>query len=165
MTNLPNFDIRYTYTTDLSYLRQWMQTPGMLKWFPMKTEKEMEDALQCWIGFCRWNSSLTATVNHMPCGMGTLFLMPYKKVAHQCLFKVIVDPKWQKKGIGEALIRNLKHLAKTYFRLEMIATEVFDDNPLIPLLLKNGFTEIFRQEKYVKDEEQYKARVFLEARL
>jgi putative acetyltransferase len=165
MTDIPNFDIRYTYTTDLSYLRQWIQLPGMLKWFPMKTEKEVEDALQCWIGFCRWNSSLTATVNHTPCGMGTLFLMPYKKVAHQCLFKVIVDPIWQKKGVGEALIRNLKHLAKTYFHLEMIATEVFDDNPLIPLLLKNGFAEIFRQEQYLKDEGQYKARVFLEAQV
>lgn len=165
MTDIPHFDIRYTYATDLSFLREWMETPGMLKWFPMQTEKEVEDALQCWIGFCRWSSSLTATVNQVPCGIGTLFLMPYKKVAHQCLFKIIVDPKWQKKGIGEALIRNLKHLAKNYFRLEMIATEVFDDNPLIHLLLKNGFTEIFRQEKYVKDGDQYKARVFLEARL
>lgn len=165
MTDVPGFDIRYTHVPDLTFLREWMQTPGMLKWFPMEVEKEVEDAIHCWIGFCRWNSSLTATVNGTPCGIGTLFLMPYKKVAHQCLFKIIVDPQWQKKGIGQALIRNLKHLAKSYFHLEMIATEVFDGNRLIPLLLKNGFAEIFRQEKFVKDGDQYKARVFLEARL
>ena len=110
--DIPGFDIRYTYVTDISYLRQWIRSPGMLQWFPMTEEKEVEDALQCWIGFCRWSCSITATVNHIPCGIGTLFLMPYKKVAHHCLFKVIVDPNFQKKGIGNALIRNLKHLAK-----------------------------------------------------
>lgn len=163
--NIPGFDIRYTYLTDMSYLRQWVMSPGMLKWFPMSTEKEIEDALQCWIGFCRWSSSITATVNHVPCGIGTLFLMPYKKVAHHCLFKLIVDPHWQRKGIGQALVRNLKHLAKTYFHLEIIATEVFEGNPIISLLKKEGFNEVFRQEKFVKDEGGYKARVFLETRL
>lgn len=162
MPEIPNFDIRYTYVTDMSYLRQWMKSPGMLKWFPVKEEKEVEDALQCWIGFCRWSSSITATVNHIPCGIGTLFLMPYKKVAHHCLFKIIVDPHWQKKGIGTALIKNLKHLAKNYFHLEMISTEVFEGNPIISLLQKNGFKEIFRQDKYVKTDDGYKARIFLE---
>jgi RimJ/RimL family protein N-acetyltransferase len=160
-----NIDIRYTYVTDLGYLRQWMQSPGMLKWFPMKTEKEVEDALQCWIGFCRWSCSLTATINHTPCGIGTLFLMPYKKVAHHCLFKLIVDPHWQRKGVGDTLLKNLKHLAKNYFHLEMIATEVFVDNPMIKLAEKHGFSEIYRQEKYVKDEGKYRARVCMEVRL
>ena len=49
------------------------------------------------------------------------------------------------------LVKNLKHLAKNYFHLEMIATEVFEGNPIIPLLKKNDFEEIFRQEKFVKD--------------
>ncbi len=163
--DLPGFDIRYTYVTDITYLRQWIQSPGMLKWFPMSTEKEIEDAIQCWIGFCRWSASITATVNHIPCGIGTLFLMPYKKVAHHCLFKIIVDPNFQKRGIGDSLIRNLKHLAQNYFRLEMLSTEVFEGNPIISLLGKNGFREIFRQEKYVKDEEGYHARVFFEVHL
>jgi RimJ/RimL family protein N-acetyltransferase len=163
--NIPNFDIRYTYVTDLSYLRQWIQSLGMLDWFPMTTEKEIEDALQCWIGFCRWSCSVTATVNHVPCAIGTLFLMPYKKVAHHCLFKLIVDPHWQRKGIGNAMIRNLKHLAKNYFHLEMISIETFEGNPIIHLLKKNGFEEIFRQEKFVKISSSYKARIFMETKL
>jgi RimJ/RimL family protein N-acetyltransferase len=163
--DVPGFDIRYTYVTDLSYLRQWIQSPGMLDWFPMTTEKEVEDALQCWIGFCRWSCSVTATVNHVPCAIGTLFLMPYKKVAHHCLFKVIVDPRWQGKGIGQAMIKNLKHLAKNYFHLEAISIEVFEGNPIIKLLKKNGFEEIFRQDKFVKIDTAYKARIFLEAKL
>ncbi|MFS8563575.1 MAG: GNAT family N-acetyltransferase [Rhabdochlamydiaceae bacterium] len=78
--------------------------------------------------------------------------MPYKKVAHHCLAKVIVDPKWQRQGIGSSLVRNLKHLAKNYFRLEMMDIEVFEGNPLIELLQKEGFHEVFRQEKFVKEE-------------
>ena len=158
-------DIRYTYVTDVLYLKQWLQSPGMLDVFPMTTEKELEDAAQCWIGFCRWSCSLTATVSHVPCAIGTLFLMPYKKVAHHCLCKIIVDPKWQRKGIGSSLVRNLKHLAKNYFHLEMMALEVFEGNPIIELLKKEGFYEVFRQEKFVKAQGVYKARVFMEARL
>lgn len=165
MSEVPGYDIRYTYLTDITYLRQWVKTPGMLKWFPMESEKEIEDALQCWIGFCRWSSSLTATINHVPCGIGTLFLMPYKKVAHHCLFKVIVDPHWQRKGIGRSLVRNLKHLARNYFHLEMMGTEVFEGNPLITILQENGFNEVFRQERAVKVEGEYKARIFMEAKL
>ena len=91
--------------------------------------------------------------------------MPYRKVAHQCLFKVIVDPHFQRKGVGTALIRNLKHLAKNYFHLEMISTEIFEGNPIISLLKKNEFQEIFRQDKFVKVNDGYKARIFMETKL
>jgi RimJ/RimL family protein N-acetyltransferase len=165
MSALPGLDIRYTYITDITYLRQWILTPSILKWFPMGTDKEIEDALQCWIGFCRWSASLTATINHVPCGMGTLFLMPYRKVAHHCLFKVVVDPSFHRKGIGSSLVKNLKHLARNYFHLERIGTEVFEGNPLIPLLEKSDFHEVFRQERAVKDGADYKARIYLEAKL
>ena len=57
MQEISGLDIRYTYVTDISYLRQWIKSPGMLKWFPMTEEKEVEDALQCWIGFSRGRSS------------------------------------------------------------------------------------------------------------
>lgn len=162
---IPGFDIRYTYVTDITYLRQWVKDPKILQWFPMSTEKEIEDSLQCWVGFARWSSSLTATINHVPCGVATLFLMPYKKVAHHCIFKVVVDPKWQRKGIGFSLMKNLKHLAKNYFRLEMINTEVFEGNPLIELLKKHDFYEFARQEKYIKEKGQYLSRILMETRL
>lgn len=166
MSDIPNFDIRYTYVTDITYLRQWVWSEGMLQWFPMSTEKEVEDAIQCWIGFSRWSSSLTATINHVPCAIGTLFLMPYKKVAHHCLFKVIVDPKHQKKGIGSSMIKNLKHLAKNYFHLEMMNIEVFEGNPILELLKNLEFYEFARQDKYVKGEDgKYLSRILMETNL
>ncbi len=159
------FDIRYTYITDISYLRQWMRLPGMLNFFPMSNDKEIEDAIQCWIGFCRWYSSLTVTVNHTPVAIGTLFLMPYKKVAHHCLFKLIVDPKFQRKGIGSALLKNLKHLARNYFHLEAMNIEIFEGNPIKDLLHKYDFKEIIGQDKFVKEEGKYLPRIVMGADL
>jgi hypothetical protein len=146
-------DIRYTYVTDTSYLRQWLENPDVQKWFPVSEEKEITDCVQCWIGFSRYSSSITATLNGVPCGIATLFLMPYRKVAHHCLFKLIVDPKFQ------------RHLAKNYFRLELMHIEVFEGNPFIHLLQEQGFKEFCRQEKFVKDSTGYHTRVLFESYL
>jgi len=162
---MEDLDIRYTFVTDGSYLRQWLYQPDVLKWLPVSTEKEIDDAIQCWMGYCRYSCSLTATLHNVPCGIGTLFLMPYRKVAHQAIFKVVVDPKWQKKGIGEALIRNLKHLAKNYFRLDLIGIEIFEGNPILSLLKKQGFQEIYRQENYIKDGLKSLSRIYMEVEL
>ena len=165
MSTIPGFDIRYTYLTDTFYLKKWLNHPGMLHWFPMSEGKEMEDAAQGWMSFVRYNSSLTATIDGVPCAIGTLFLMPYRKVSHHCLFKVIVAPEYQRKGIGTALVKNLKHLAKNYFKLELIHIEVFEGNPLIPLLHKLDFQEFGRQEQFVKEGDQYFSRILLESHL
>ena len=165
MVDAVEIDIRYTDMNDLAYLKKWVTDPEVLDWFPMSEGKEVEDALLCWISFSKYNCSLTAIYNDIPVAIGTLFLMPYRKVAHHCMFKLVVDPKYQRRGIGSSIVRNLKHLAKNYFRLELIHIEVFEGNPLIPLLNKQGFTEFVRQEKYVKENGKYLARILLEANL
>ncbi|HSW86692.1 MAG TPA: GNAT family N-acetyltransferase [Rhabdochlamydiaceae bacterium] len=165
MADLPGYDIRYTYVSDISYLRDWLHYPDILHWFPLSEEKEIEDAVQCWIGFSRYSSSLTATMNGVPCAIGTLFLMPYQKVAHHCLFKMIVDPKFQRQGIGSSLLKNLKHLAKQYFKLELMHIEIFEGNPIIHLLKKADFHEYARQERYVKEDGKYLARILFEGQL
>lgn len=156
------FDIRYTHITDELYLKEWLSIEQVQTWFPISTEKELEGAVQCWVGFARYNASLTATINGMPCGMATLFLMPYRKVAHHALFKLVVAPQYQRLGIGTALLRNIIHLAKTYFHLDFIHTEVFEGNPLIHLLEQQGFTVYGRQEDYVKENGVYRARILYE---
>jgi len=162
MPDVPELDIRYTYVTDTPYLRDWLHNPQVQTWFPVSEEKEIEDAIQCWIGFSRYSSSLTATLSGVPCGIGTLFLMPYRKVAHHCIFKLVVDPKHQHKGIGTSLLKNLKHLAKNYFHLDLIHIEVFEGNPFIHLLKTFDFHEFARQERFINDKDGYKARVLFE---
>jgi putative acetyltransferase len=88
--------------------------------------------------------------------------MPYRKVAHHCLFKILVDPDHHRKGIGTSLLKNLIHLAKGYFRLELMHIEVFEGNPLISMLHKEGFKEFARQERFVKEKDHYLTRILLE---
>jgi len=160
------FDIRYTRSMDVSYLKEWLQNPKVLEFFSMNTEAETELAVSAWMFFARYKASLTATINHIPCGIVTLFLMPYKKISHQSSFKICVDPKHWNKGIGSALIKNIKHLAKEYFHLEAIYTEVFEGNPLIPLLEnKFGFHSFAKQANYVKAKDGYRERNCLIANL
>jgi len=164
---IAGLDIRYSYLTDAPALREWLYDPQVQRWFPVAEEKEIEDAIQCWIGFSRYSSSLTATLDKGAtiCGIATLFLMPYRKVSHHCLFKMVVDPKYQHQGIGTSLLKNLKHLAKNYFHLEMMHIEVFDKNPFIHLLHKQDFHEFARQDKFVKDKGEYHARILYESYL
>ncbi len=156
-----DFDIRYSRLLDISYVRKWLQNPKILCWTSMTTPEEIEQALSCLMNFSRYNASLTAVMNRVPCGIATLYLPPYKKVSHHCLFKVFVDPEYQNKGVGSSLIKNIKHLAKTQFHMEAIYSEVFGDNPLIPLLKKFDFHEFAKQEYYVKTGGRYLCRTLL----
>ncbi|MBU6383620.1 MAG: GNAT family N-acetyltransferase [Verrucomicrobia bacterium] len=146
---MPGYDIRFSTMEDLAYLQEWFEDPAACDDFPF-SPKEKEDALKNWIGFSKFHASLTATLDGVPCAIGTLFLMPYRKVAHHCSFFVIVDPKWRKKGIGASMIRNLLNLAKTRFKLEGVHVEVYESSPILSLLRKAGFQEIVRQENFVK---------------
>ncbi len=155
-------DIRYTIPGDARFLFDWLQTPGILHGFPFSAGKELETAVQGWMSFVQASSSLTAIVDQEPCGIGTLFLMPYRKVAHECLFQLIVAPKWQRSGIGTSLVKNLLHLAKSHFRLEWIFVEIIENSPLQSILHHFGFYLVARQERYFKEEGKYFARLVFE---
>src|SRR3990167_1597264 len=102
----PGYDIRFSELDDLAALTQWFSQPNACDDFPFDSE-EKEDALKNWIGFSKFKASLTGTIEGTPCSIGTLFLMPYKKVAHHCSFYLIVDPLHRRRGIGTSMIRNL----------------------------------------------------------
>jgi RimJ/RimL family protein N-acetyltransferase len=161
VSTLSGFDIRYTLMEDLPYLQSWFEDQAACDDYPFN-EKEKEDALKNWIGFSKFKASLTGTLNDVPCAIGTLFLMPYRKVAHHCSFYLIVDPKHRRQGIGTSMIKNLLHLAKTRFRLESVHVEIYEPSPLLPLLRKMGFEEFVRQENFVKINGESRARLLLE---
>ncbi len=156
-------DIRYTELSDAKYLREWLKEPGILRWFPMYDDVEIEDAVGRWIGFARYKCSLTATMNGEPCGLITLYLQPYRKLAHQCEFGIIVGTGYRNKGIGSELIKNLIHLAKNYFNIELLHLQVYAENPAMHLYDRWGFKEFGRQTHWIKEgPNDYRARVFME---
>lgn len=161
MIPIPDYDIRFSEESDLKEMERWFSDIQACEGFPFGFE-EKTDALKNWIGFSRYRASLTGLIQDQPCAIGTLFLMPYKKVAHHCSFYLFVDPDHRRKGIGTSMVRNLLHLAKTRFRLESVHAEVFEPNPILSILQKNQFEVFARQENYVKIEECGRARILLE---
>jgi putative acetyltransferase len=157
------FDIRYTEAGDAKYLKEWLLEPTILRWFPMYDALEIDDAVARWISFYRYKCSLTATIDGVPCGLTTLYLQPYRKLAHQCEFGIIVGAEHRGKGIGNALIKNLIHLAKTNFNIELLHLQVYAENPAIRLYSRWGFKEFGRQTHWIKEApDDYRGRVFME---
>lgn len=162
ITDSSEFDIRYTVAEDSDFLEEWLSFPGMLHYFTMEDPEEVVEMIRIWMGFVRFKSSITATYKGKPCGIATIVLMPYIKLIHQSMAYIIVDPLMQKQGVGTALIRNLDHLAQNYFRLERMHYEVYGDTSLIRILRKLGYEELFKQERYLKEDETYIPRIVLE---
>jgi putative acetyltransferase len=155
-------DIRYSQIEDGPLLQEWISDPETLVWFPVSTPIEIEGFSKNWIGFSRFRSSLTATIEGKPVAVGTLFLLPYKKVAHQCSLYLVVAPERRRKGVGTSMVKNLLNLAENYFRFESVSADIFEGCPLLGILKKFSFEQIDYQERYVKDGEKYLARILLE---
>lgn len=160
---IEGLDVRYTELSDGKHLREWLREPNILRWFPMCDDIEIDDAVSRWISFARYKCSLTATLHGEPCGLVTLYLQPYRKLAHQCEFGIIVGEPFRGKGIGGHLIRNAINLGKNYFKIELLHLQVYAENPAMRLYTRWGFKEFGRQNQWIKEgPNDYRARVFME---
>lgn len=159
LTDTPSFDIRYSTLFDAAHLKHWLKQDNMLHFFPLSEEREIDSAVAAWMSFSRQKASLTATIDGKPCGIATLFLPLYRKVGHHSFFKIIVDPSMQRQGIGSSLLKNLMHLAKSYFNFEIVHIEIIEGNPIVHLLEKFQFEMFTRQERYFKENDTYYARL------
>lgn len=158
---IADYDIRYSEMEDLSYLEQWFSLPDACDDYPFGYA-EKEDALKNWIGFSRFKASLTGEIAGKPCAIGTLFLMPYKKVAHHCSFQLIVAPEHRRKGVGTSMVRNLLNLAKTRFNLESVHVEIFEPSQLLSILRQLNFESFAEQNDYIKIDHLGRPRILLE---
>lgn len=157
---MKELDIRYSNQNDLGFLEMSLKDPENIKWFPFGTKKEIEEGVRNWIAFSKYRASLTGVINNEVCSIGTLFLMPYRKLAHLAMFYLLVDKNHRKKGIGSDMIKNLINLAQKYFKLESIYAEVYEGCPIISLLNKFNFEQFAYQPGYIKENnDKYLARI------
>lgn len=159
------FSVRYTIPEDVHCIKEWLGEEGMRNSFPMIGESEIEDAALRWVSFCRFKCSLTLVHEGVPCGLATLYLQPYQRIAHQCEFGIILKSQYQGKGLGSYLLSCLIHLAKEKFKIKLLHLTVCADNPAVHLYEKFGFRVFGRQEKWMKDHEKLVARLFMEKEL
>lgn len=156
--------LRYSSLDDDKVLAGWLQDSANWRYLPIGSLEEADIFAKNWIGFARYRASLTGVLDSQIVALGTLFLMPYKKVAHSAMLYLIVDAKFRKKGIGQDLLRNLINLAEHYFHLEEIVAEIYEGSSFVSLLKKEGFEQFAYQENYIKDKGQYLARILLQKR-
>lgn len=145
-----NYQLRYTKEGDAAYLRDWLDDAEIINWFPMELGPELDDSVKHWISYYRFNCSLTALQDDLPVGICTLNLLPYRKLAHQCLLSIVVDKNHRNKGVGALLLNNIIHLAKEQFKMTHLYLEVYVGNPAIHLYERFGFKEVGRQDHFVR---------------
>jgi ribosomal protein S18 acetylase RimI-like enzyme len=155
--------IRPTIESDADHLNRWLMKGDVLDWFPMENQLEIEDATRIWMSYAGLGASLTATLNDEPVGMAMLYIQPFKKLAHQCLFTIVISPDYRSQGIGTQLMKALMKLGKEKFHLEMLHLEVYDGNPAIGLYRKLGFTEFGKQAHFIKEgENRYRGKTMMQ---
>ncbi len=137
-----------------------MSDPDVLRWFPMSDAREIEDAASVCIGYARFQAVLTAVYDDIPCGIANLYLQPYRKMAHQCLFAIIVAKEHRGKGVGTILLTELMKLAKERFQLEILCLEVYEGNPAISLYDRLGFVTCGFQRHFTKENGMYRGKYF-----
>ncbi len=154
--------IRYTVPQDGEYLKKWLMDPSVRNAFPMAIEEEVDDSVRRWISFARVRSSLTVEFHGKPVGIATLYVQNYKRLVHQTEFGIIVAPEVRREGVGSFLLSSIMKLAKNHFHIELLHLQVYENNPAIRLYERFGFKEFGRQTHWIKDEERYVGRIFME---
>lgn len=163
MADLKDLNIRFGKDEDGPFVRKWFDEPGFSRWFPCQEPQEIDDTVRMLMGFNRWKCSITAEYENKTVGFGALYLHPYKKIAHQCLFGLMVDKDYRNKGIGTQIVLHLIELARQNFGLEVLYLEVFEGNPAINLYRRLGFKEVGYQKYWLKEDDgAYRSKITME---
>ncbi len=157
--------IRFGEEADQKYLIEWLLQPGVLEGFPLSDLREIEDAARIWVSYSKHNAVLTALWDGVPCGIANLYLQPYQKLSHQCLFAIIIDERYRGKGIGTKLMQELIALGKERFKLELMHLEVYEGNPAINLYRRLGFEQYGFQRHFIKDQGRYIGKILMQKAL
>lgn len=151
---------------DSTLLKAWLSDPKILFWFPMEGEKEIDDAIRIWMEYVGKQCGLTALWNGVPCGMAVVYIQPFEKLAHTCLFSIIVSSDYRNLGVGTALLEDLIELAKTTFHIETIHLEVYEGNPAKRLYERLGFIPFGKHASFTKEAEgAYRAKICMQKKL
>ncbi len=157
---------RLSEQQDAPFLKKWLMDPDILFGFPMEGEKEVDDSVRVWMEYVEKKSGLTALWNGEPCGMALLYIQPFEKLAHTCLFSIIVSPEYRGRGIGTALLENLTDLAKKVFHIEILHLEVYEGNPARRLYERLGFIPFGKHTSFAKESDgMYRGKICMQKKL
>lgn len=157
-------DVSFRITTqdDAILLLEWLNDAEILRYFPMESKLEVEDAVRIWLSYQAQNASYAAVVDGKVVGMAVLYLQTFQKLKHQSLFAIILSKEARGKGIGTKLIEHLEKEAKGRHKLEKLHLEVYEGNPAMRLYTRLGFKEYGRHPHFLKDRGEYITKILME---
>jgi len=163
----PLIALRETLEEDGQVLTKWFEEPGILEGFPMQNPREVEDSVRYWISHAvQKKTGVTALVKKEVAGMAVFYIQPFKKLAHTCLFSIVVGKKFRKMGIGSRLIKEIEKMAKDCYQIEILRLEVYIGNDSAIRLYENlGFKQYGVQKKFMKENGRYVDKILMEKRL
>lgn len=163
---MDNISIRFAKKDDEKEVISWLSDPVILRWFPMWNHNEIVDSTRIWFSYIPLKAVLTSLWNGKVCGSAILYISGFKKMAHQCLFAIIVEKEYRGKGVGTRLLEELMHLAKERFSIELLHLEVYQGNPAYNLYKRMGFEEYGIHKKFLKEEDgTYLDKILMQKRL
>ena len=163
---MSNIELRGSIAEDAPYLKQWLMDPMILYGFPMEGEKEVDDSVRIWMEYVAKGCGITAIINGDVKGMTVLYVQPFEKLAHTCLFSIIVSKESRGLGVGTALLTELMHLAKEKFQIEILHLEVYEGNPAKRLYERMGFIPFGKHTSFAKESDgSYRAKIFMQKNL
>lgn len=162
---MSHLSVRLGEEGDQKHLVEWLLQPGVLRWFPLYDLREIEDAARIWVSYWKQGALLTALWDGVPCGIANLYIQPYKKLAHQALFAIVVDERCRGRGVGTRLLTDLIAMGREKFHLKMIHLEVYEGNPAIRLYERMGFTRYGSQPHFIKEGDRYLSKELMQKKL
>jgi len=158
-------ELRHAGPEDIPYLKKFLMDPKILRWFPMANEAEIDDSVRIWMSYTKLKAGIAAVLDGHPVGLANLYIQPFQKLAHQCLFSIVVQDEHRGKGVGTALLTHLMKAAKEEHHVEILHLEVYDGNPAMKLYSKLGFEMYGRHPRFIKLENEYIDKIFMQKTL
>ncbi len=160
-----SIEFRISTVEDGIQLKKWLDTKEVLRFFPMATQPEVDDAVRIWLSFIQFDAALSCTLDGELVGMAVLYLQAYRKLKHQSLFAIIMSPESRGKGLGTKFMTHLMAFAKEKHALEKIHLEVYEGNPAERLYERMGFVEYGRHSDFLEDENETITKILMEKEL
>ncbi len=163
LRSMPGLEVRLSEEADGEHWAAWLTERDVLRFYPMEGGEERKESVARMQSYARWRASLTAVYHGEVAGIGYLNLHPYRKIAHQAIFTIIVGEKFQGRGIGTELLGHLERMAKDSYRIEVLHLEVYEGNPAHRLYRRLGYQDFGFQSHFIREAPgEYRGKIMME---